>query len=99
MKIDLDRLASLSGLSLSDAEKESFSADIEEMLSFADKIKSSTPLSDRPAPFFVHSEVNALRKDEHKAGLSSDALLRASADSRDGFIAVPEVLTDKGADK
>jgi aspartyl/glutamyl-tRNA(Asn/Gln) amidotransferase C subunit len=99
MKIDLDRLASLSGLSLSDAEKESFSADIGEMLSFADKIKSSTPLSDRPAPFFVHSEVNALRKDEYKAGLSSDALLRASADRKNGFIAVPEVLSDKGADK
>ena len=99
MKIDLDRLASLSGLSLSDAEKESFSADIEEMLSFADKIKSSDPLLDRPAPFFVHSEVNALRKDEYKIGLSSDALLRASADRKNGFIAVPEVLSDKGADK
>ena len=99
MKIDIGKIASLSGLSLSDSEKLAFSADIEEMLTFADKIKKTDPLTGSPEPFFVHSEVNALRKDEYKAGISSASLLRASADSRDGFIAVPEVLSDKGADK
>ena len=99
MKIDIEKIASLSGLSLSDAEKEGFSADIEEMLSFANKIKETDSHADRPEPFFVHSEANALRKDEYKAGLSSASLLRASADSRGGYIAVPEVLSDKGASK
>ena len=99
MKTDIEKIASLSGLSLSDTEKLAFAADIEEMLTFADKIKNSDSLTDSPEPFFVHSEVNALRKDEYKAGLSSASLLSASADSRDGFIAVPEVLSDKGAGK
>ena len=41
MKTDIEKIASLSGLSLSDAERLAFAADIEEMLTFADKIKNS----------------------------------------------------------
>ena len=98
-KIDLEHLAALSGLSLSDSEKAAFEKDMDELISFADRIKDFDGDTLESEPFFVHSEKNIFRKDECADSLSSASLLSAAAQKRDGYIAVPEILSDKGADK
>ena len=98
-KIDIERLASLSGLSPSDSEMLAFERDMTELISFADRIKEFYDGSLGKGPFFVHSEKDILRNDECRESLSSDALLSASAEKQHGYISVPEILSDKGADK
>ena len=98
-KIDVERLASLSGLSLSDSEILAFERDMDELISFADKIKTFDGSSFDKEPFFVHSEKDVLRKDECQESLSPASLLSATAEKRGGYISVPEILSDKGADK
>ncbi|MBE6668116.1 MAG: hypothetical protein E7607_07410 [Ruminococcaceae bacterium] len=98
-KIDLDALASLSGLSLSNSERLSFERNMEELISFADRIKDFNGSSLGKEPFFVHSEKDVLRNDVCRESLSSNALLSASAEKQHGYISVPEILSDKGADK
>ncbi len=85
-KFDIEKIASLAMLSLSEGEKEALSRDMEEILLFASKV---TALADADAETLCR---DTLRADEPFPSLPREELLQNAKTSRDGCITVPRVI-------
>ncbi len=95
MKIDIDRLARLSMLSFSEEEKAVISADIEEIVYFAERISEYSESTKLDILFFPHGEQDALRDDTPSVAPSREALLSAASSRCDGYISVPLVIGEE----
>ena len=87
----IDKLAHLSKLTLSSAEKQEFMGDLEKMIGFVEKLNELDLKGVEPL-MHMSNEINVLRKDKVKGSISRDeALLNAPA--TDGvFFKVPKVI-------
>lgn len=91
---DVDKLASLARLSLSEAEKDSIQKDLESILGYVSNL-AEAPTDDLPVEDFAHK--NALREDSdpEESGLYTEELLKAAPASKKNFISVKPIFGDK----
>lgn len=90
-KEEVEKLAELSRIEITDAEKETFAEEIESILSYISEIqKVSSDVSESPGLPLV----NVMRddKDPHESGAYSEALLEAMPKSEKGYLKVKKIL-------
>lgn len=87
---DIEKLAGLARLSLTEEEKGRFSLEIEAILGFVAKVKEAA--TDAPTPSYPH--INALREDIvlHNSGEYTERLLAAAPAREDDFVKVKRIL-------
>ncbi len=90
-KAEIEKLASLSRVALTPAEKDSFTTQIDAILDYVDQLKkvSSETVSDTAS-----TQVNVFREDTgaHASGLHTEALL-ANAPEREGqYVKVKKII-------
>jgi len=93
-KSDIQHLATLSRLSLTDEEIEMYSKDIPKILAFVDQLKSVK--TDKEGRIENSSDRNVFREDEepHESGLHTDAILKQAPKTRDGYVEVKKTLNN-----
>ncbi len=89
-KQEVEKLASLSRLSLTEEEKDKFQGEIESILGFVAKVKEAAEMA--PAPTFP--QINNFRSDEvvHKSREFTEKLLDAAPEREDNFVKVKRIL-------
>ena len=90
-KSDIEHLASLSALSLSDEEMEGYAKDLEEILTFVDKINSLETENLAEATVALDS-VNVFRKDEVKESFDRELLMQNAPSSNGIAYQLPPIL-------
>ena len=86
----VDHLARLARLSLTDEERHTFAAQLEEVLGYAETLGS---LDIEDVPPMSHAGGDApLRADEPGPGVDRQAALAAAPDAAEGFFRVPRVI-------
>ncbi len=88
---DIEKLAKLARIELTDAEKEKFGAELESILGYVSQIKE-VATEDRPAE--VGLIYNALREDASPtdSGTYTEKILAEAPDTQDGFVKVRKIL-------
>jgi len=88
---DVEHLAGLARVAISDNEKEDFKNDLEEILSFVSQIKEA---SVEALTSEVGSHYNVMRKDEHphEAGMFTEDLISAAPLRKGNHIVVKKIL-------
>ncbi len=105
---DIEKLAQLSRIELTDAEKQTFATDLENILHYVDQIRevttttnaktsaSSISSDDTVALGEVGDIYNILREDEvttgHEGGAFSQKILDQAPATQDGFVKVKKIL-------
>jgi aspartyl-tRNA(Asn)/glutamyl-tRNA(Gln) amidotransferase subunit C len=89
---DIENLAKLARMDLSEAEKASLASDMKNILAFIDQIKEADidmDAEDRLGPVY-----NVLRDDAnpHETGIHTEALVSAAPDREDDFVKVKKIL-------
>lgn len=91
-RTDVDRIARLARLELSEAEKTLFVQQLSHILEYAEQIQG-VDTADIPPTSQVLSRMPADRPDEPRAGLSNEeALANAPDPSQSGLFRVPRVI-------
>ena len=87
----IDNLAKLSHLSFSEQEKKEIRADLQEMISFIEKLKEVN--TDGVAPLLhMSSNVNMLREDVVQGSVSREEALKNAPETDGTFFKVPKVI-------
>jgi aspartyl-tRNA(Asn)/glutamyl-tRNA(Gln) amidotransferase subunit C len=87
----IDNLAKLSHLSFNEQEKKEIRADLQEMISFIEKLKEVN--TDGVAPLLhMSSNVNMLREDVVQGSVSRDEALKNAPETDGTFFKVPKVI-------
>ena len=89
--MDIERIARLSGLELSDEEKARFSKELKTILDYFSKI-DEVEVSELQASYHEHLGYQPLRADEPRDGLPRDEVLRNAPAVEDGYIKIPPIL-------
>lgn len=93
-KDEVEKLAALSRIEISNAEKEAFAKEIESILVYVSEIqKVSGGVSDDGGELLT----NVMRKDEnpHESGVYTEKLLKAMPKSEKGFLKVKNILNQE----
>lgn len=91
--MDIDAIARLARIALSEEEKEEYAADVASMLAMGDWLSHEIALTEEVA---AESVWGVLRSDEPREGLSREEILRMAPTSAEGYVTVPHVLSDEG---
>lgn len=88
---DIEKLASLARIRLSDAEAASLQKDVGSILTFIGQISEAKISIETKEAGIPH---NVLRddKDPHEGGVYTDALLAAAPESNNGFVKVENIF-------
>ncbi len=94
-KADIEKLAKLSRLKLTEAEKEKYAKDMDNILSYIAQIDSVAPASAKATAGSAKDlPKNVMRSDDtpHESGIFTDALLKLSPRSESGRVKVKKIL-------
>ncbi len=98
---DIEKLATLSRITIPEEQMDKVAKDIGTILAYLDQIKEITPAqtdADRGADFatknFNVGVKNVMREDSepHESGLYTEKLLKSAPKSQDGYIEVKKIL-------
>ncbi len=90
-KKDVEYVANLSRLELDDADMNNFVPNLQEILSYVDKLNELNT-SDVEPTAHVLSLTNVKRKDDIKPSLCNEEALQSAPETSDGFFLVPPVI-------
>ena len=90
-KDDVEKVAKLAKLQLSEEEKERFRGDLEQILGYVDKLSEVDTESVVPTEY-GHSSSTTLREDRIEPSLPQDEAIRNAPEQKDGFFRVPKVI-------
>ena len=93
-KKDVEKIAQLAKLKFNDQELDSFTDDMNRILSYVDKLNELDTESVEPLSH-PNEGSNVFRDDELKKSISTDEALKISPDRNDKFFKVPKVIQDK----
>ncbi len=90
-KTDIEKLAKLSRLKLTDAEKEKYAKDMDNILAYIAQINAVASKEIKPEAGAVR---NVMREDDapHESGIFTDALLKLAPKSENGRVKVKKIL-------
>ena len=88
---DIDKLAALSRLALTDAEKEKYRGEIDSILGYIDLLKKVS--TEKPLPVMSRNK-NVMREDTdaHEPGIHTQRLLKLTPKSEGGYVKVKKIL-------
>lgn len=89
---DIDHLASLARIGLTDAEKEEMLEKVEGILKFIDQIQEVEVSMDASERLGVTHNVFREDANPHEDGLHTEALLAAAPESKEGYVRVKKIL-------
>ena len=93
---DIEKLAKLARIELTDAEKVTFARDLENILHYVDQIKEVTTDTAGDGPAELGPVYNVLREDEVTAGHDgsqfTEKILAQAPETQDGFVKVKKIL-------
>jgi len=92
-KIDIDYVAKLARLDLSEEEKQTFTAQLEDILGYVDKLSDVDVSGVEPMAHAFPLE-NVLDEDEPREPLPVEEALRNAPAQRDNQVVVPKVVED-----
>jgi len=90
---EVQKLAHLSRLNLSEKERDQLSDDLNEILELAEKIDGVDTDGVKPTYHALPLE-NVMREDAHRTSPDPDDVLDYAPDASDGFFNVPGVIDD-----
>jgi len=93
-KKDVEKIAELARLKFSDEELENFTPQMNEILSYMDKLNELDTENVKPLSHPVE-QINVFRDDELKSSISTEEALKNSPDKTDTHFKVPKVIGDK----
>ncbi len=91
MKIDVSHIAKLANLPLSKQEEEKFAKQLEETLTYIDKLKE-VPTAQIPPTNNITGLENVLRSDTTTPSLPQEEVLRNAKQTHNGFFTVKAIL-------
>jgi len=88
---DIEKLAELSRIEMSDEEKTTMLSEMDSILGFVDQIQEATTGEIEPK---VGAVYNVFREDEnpHESGEHTEDILREVPKTRDGYVEVKKIL-------
>jgi aspartyl-tRNA(Asn)/glutamyl-tRNA(Gln) amidotransferase subunit C len=89
--VEIEHIAALARLNLSDAEKELFSRQISDIISYIEKLNELDTSSVEPTAHVLPIH-NVFREDEVTPSLSREKALRNSPEKDDSFYIVPKII-------
>lgn len=90
---DVDHIAKLARLDLTEEEKETYQKTLSSVLEFADKL-NDLDLDDVPPTAHAVAQQNVIRKDEVNSSLAVDRALANAAKSQDDQFAIQAVFDE-----
>ncbi|MCJ7553916.1 MAG: Asp-tRNA(Asn)/Glu-tRNA(Gln) amidotransferase subunit GatC [Ignavibacteriaceae bacterium] len=93
-KKDVEKIAQLAKLKFNDQEIDSFTDDMNRILSYVDKLNELDTESVEPLSH-PNEGSNVFRDDELKKSIPTDEALKNAPDRNDKFFKVPKVIQDK----
>jgi len=93
-KKDIEHLAKLSRIELSESDTEGLTKDIESILGYVDQLKEVSTDLDVKRLSDAGKNRNVLREDEnpHESGIFTDDILKEAPSTEDNFIKVKNIL-------
>ncbi|GMU74467.1 MAG: hypothetical protein AMXMBFR44_6640 [Candidatus Campbellbacteria bacterium] len=88
---DIEKLAGLARIQLSESEKKALEKDFKDILAFIDQISGASVSHEEKQAGTPH---NVMRPDmdAHEGGVYTDALLSAAPESKDGYVKVKNIF-------
>lgn len=93
-KKDVEKIAELARLKFSDEELENITPQMNEILSYMDKLNEIDTEDVKPLSHPVE-QINVFREDELKSSVSTEEALKNAPDKTDNHFKVPKVIGDK----
>jgi len=93
-KKDVEKIAELAKLKFTDDELDNFTHQMNEILSYMDKLNELDTENVKPLSHPVE-QINVFREDELKPSVSTEEALKNAPDKTDQHFKVPKVIGDK----
>ena len=90
-KKNVEYVSNLSRLELNDADMDEFAPDLQEILSYIDKLNELDTSNVEPTAHVLPMK-NVKREDEIKPSLSNESALKSASETSEGFFLVPKVI-------
>ncbi|WP_447973211.1 Asp-tRNA(Asn)/Glu-tRNA(Gln) amidotransferase subunit GatC [Nitrospira sp. Kam-Ns4a] len=91
---EVERVAKLARLEITEAEKETFSRQLSSILTYVETLKAIDTEGVEPTAT-VLGQVNVFREDEARPGLPAEQALANAPEAGDGFFVVPKILEER----
>lgn len=95
-KTEVEKVAKLARLELTEAEKEEFSRQLSSILTYMEKLNTYDTEGVEPTAT-VLGEVNVFREDEVRPSLPVDRALANAPEQSDGCFVVPKIIEERQA--
>ena len=93
-KKDVEKIAELARLKFTDEDLENFTPQMNEILSYMDKLNELDTENVKPLSHPVE-QINVFREDELKPSISTEDALKNAPDKNEHHFKVPKVIGDK----
>ena len=91
---DVEHIATLAKLEFTDAEKEKFTHQLNQILEYMDHLNSLDTSGVEPLSHVIELS-NVFRQDEVKAGVPTEEALKNAPEKNEQFFKVPKVINEK----
>jgi len=91
MKMDIEKVARLARLELSEGEKETFGNQLEQILAYMEQLNQLDTTGVEPTSHAIPI-YNVFREDEVKPSIPQEEVLGISPDEEDGHFKVPRII-------
>jgi aspartyl-tRNA(Asn)/glutamyl-tRNA(Gln) amidotransferase subunit C len=91
---DVEHIAALAKLEFTEAEKEKFTHQMNQILDYMNKLNSLDTSAVEPLSHVIELS-NVFREDEVKPGVSTEEALRNAPEKNEQFFKVPKVISEK----
>ncbi len=91
MKMDIEKVARLARIELSEEEKKMFGNQLEQVLAHMEQLNRLDTTGVEPTSHAIPM-VNVFREDEVKRSVSKEEILEISPDQEDGHFKVPRII-------
>lgn len=91
MKMDIEKVARLARIELSEEEKKIFGSQMEQILGHMEHLNRLDTTGVEPTSHAI-PVVNVFREDEVKPSVSGEEILRISPDQEEGHFRVPRII-------
>lgn len=93
-KADVEHVAKLARLEITETEQEAFSRQLSAILTHVEKLKTLDTSGVEPTAT-VLDQTNVLREDKARAGLSVEKALANAPEAEDGYFVVPKIIDER----